>query len=86
MEMLLILSMLKDKQNEVEVVCYIDSVLTCILFHSWLNLGFMVREISMVSQLTSISFGISPNERRTAEWPQWILFTTWYQNFVSLIL
>lgn len=75
-EMPLILSLVKDKHNEVKTlclfVCYVESVFTCSLFHSWLNLGFMVREKSMVSQLTSISLGISPNERKskTAEWPQ----------------
>lgn len=54
MEILLTLSLVKDKQSEIKAVCYIDSVLTCSLFHSWLNLGFMVRETSVVSQLTSI--------------------------------
>lgn len=49
MEMLLTLSLLKDKQNEVNAVCFVDCVLTCFLFHSWLNLGFLVREKSTVS-------------------------------------
>lgn len=27
-----------------QFVCYVDCVLTCFLFHSWLNLCFLVRE------------------------------------------
>lgn len=48
MEMLLALSLLRDKQNEVNAV-YVDYVLTYFLFHSWLSLGFLVREKSVVS-------------------------------------
>lgn len=38
MKMLLTLSVVKDKQSEVKAVCYVASVLTCLLFHSWLNI------------------------------------------------
>lgn len=96
MEMLLALPLVKDKQNEVKSSSFV--MLTLYLSaHDFLAESWIHDEAKICGLSTDFRFpwnqplqlrtelNCSPRKRRTAEWPQWILFTTWYQDFVSLI-